>query len=77
MNKVCYLKIMFREADIIYDETLHPLVRKREIAHMIARQLAFLWCDDALLWLKEGFVRFFGAYILDQVVLYLCNCYRF
>nr|XP_012233035.1 PREDICTED: aminopeptidase N-like isoform X1 [Linepithema humile] len=59
--------VLLREADIIYNETLHPVTRKREIAHIIARQLALLWCEDALLWSKEGFVTFFGAHILDQV----------
>jgi len=67
------LKIIFREADIIYNEALHPVIRQREVAHVIARLLAFLWCNDALLWSKEGFTTFFGAYILDQVVLYLEN----
>ncbi|XP_067213995.1 aminopeptidase N-like isoform X2 [Linepithema humile] len=59
--------VLLREADIIYNETLHPVTRKREIAHIMARQLALLWCEDALLWSKEGFVTFFGAYILDQI----------
>lgn len=53
---------------------MHPVIRQREVAHIIARQLTLLWCDDALLWSKEGFAAFFGAYILDQVVFYFCNC---
>ncbi|XP_067213999.1 aminopeptidase N-like isoform X4 [Linepithema humile] len=66
-NDVILGLVLLREADIIYNEDLHPVTREREIAHVIARQLALLWCKDALLWSKEGFVTFFGAYILDQV----------
>nr|XP_012232965.1 PREDICTED: aminopeptidase N-like isoform X2 [Linepithema humile] len=66
-NDVTLGLVLLREADIIYNETLHPVIRKREVAHMIARQLALLWCEDALLWSKKSFVTFFGTYILDQV----------
>ncbi|XP_067217255.1 aminopeptidase N-like isoform X2 [Linepithema humile] len=58
--------MFFREVDII-DETLDHLFRRREIVHMIARQLAFLWSYDVLLWSKEGFASFFGAYILNEI----------
>jgi len=67
--QVCHLKIIFREADIVYNEDSHSIIRQREVAHAIARLLALLWCDDALIWSKEGFATFFGAYILDQVVI--------
>ncbi|XP_067213988.1 aminopeptidase N-like isoform X2 [Linepithema humile] len=66
-NDVTLGLVLLREADIIYNETLHPVIRKREVAHMMARQLAFIWCEDALLWSKESFVTFFGVYILNQV----------
>jgi len=62
------LKIFFRESDIIYNEKSYPDIRKREVAHMIARQLAFIWCYDVLLWSEEGFATFFGAYILNEVL---------
>nr|XP_012225741.1 PREDICTED: glutamyl aminopeptidase-like isoform X1 [Linepithema humile] len=59
--------ILLREADIIYNKDLHSVIRRREVAHMIARQLVFHWCNDVLLWSKESFAAFFGAYILDQI----------
>ncbi|XP_067204160.1 glutamyl aminopeptidase-like isoform X2 [Linepithema humile] len=59
--------IFLREADIIYNEDLHSVIRRREVAHVIARQLVFHWCNDVLLWSKESFAAFFGAYILDQI----------
>ncbi|XP_067214005.1 aminopeptidase N-like isoform X2 [Linepithema humile] len=66
-NDVTLGLVLLSEANIIYNEILHPVTRKREVAHTMARQLAFIWCEDALLWSKEGFVTFFGAYILNQV----------
>jgi len=63
-----YLKIFFREEDIFYNKKLDSLIRQREVLHMIARQLAFLWTYDSPLWSKKGFAVFFAAYMLDEVL---------
>lgn len=60
---------MFRSADIIYDEKIDSTMRKLQIAHLIASQMAFLWYDNVAFWSKSNFQLFFGAYVLDQVVL--------
>nr|XP_012235291.1 PREDICTED: glutamyl aminopeptidase-like [Linepithema humile] len=65
-NVATYGLLFPKKVDII-DETLDHLFRRREIVHMIARQLAFLWSYDVLLWSKEGFASFFGAYILNEI----------
>nr|XP_012228358.1 PREDICTED: aminopeptidase N-like [Linepithema humile] len=59
--------ILLREADIIYNEDLHSVIRRREVAHIIARHLAFLWCNNVIVWFKNGFATFVGTYILDQI----------
>ncbi|XP_067217254.1 glutamyl aminopeptidase-like isoform X1 [Linepithema humile] len=66
-NVATYGLLFPREVDIIFNENFDYRIRKREIAHMMARQLAFLWSCDILLSSKEGFATFFGAYILNEI----------
>lgn len=63
------MKTIFREEDIIYNETLNQNVRKTEVANLIACATLSLWYDDAILWSREGFITFLAAHILDQVLL--------
>lgn len=60
--------MFFREADIIYHEKFDPIFRKREVSHVIACQMVSLEFYSVPLWSKEGFITFFGMFILDEVV---------
>lgn len=66
---ILLLKIIFRDTDVIHNEKLDTAMRKVQITHFIARQMASLWYGDVIFWSKNSFTIFFGAYILDQVVL--------
>jgi len=67
--------MIFREADIVYDEKLDPIIRKMRIAHIIARRMAqkcisnllspSYWFDQ---WLNEGFKIYFETYIIEKVI---------
>ncbi|EFN66372.1 Aminopeptidase N, partial [Camponotus floridanus] len=70
--------IFHREADIIYNEELDHIGRKKIIAHLVARNIiqkyignllnSFYWFE---LWLNEGFIIFLQTYIIDEVILSL------
>jgi len=70
--------MIFREADIIYNEELDHIGRKTIIAHLVARKIiqkyignlldSFYWFE---LWLNEGFIIFLQTYIIDEVILFL------
>lgn len=68
-----------READIMYDEELDSIGLKMIIAPLIARRMAQTYIGNLLcpswfqLWLNEGFITFFQAYIIDKVVLFLTH----
>jgi len=38
--------IIFREADLIYDEQLDPVMRKMEVARLIASKIAYQWFSN-------------------------------
>jgi len=69
--------MIFREADIVYDEKLDPIPRKMRIAHIIARGMAQKcisnllgpsWFDQ---WLNEGYKIYFETFIIEKVILSL------
>ncbi|XP_025262248.1 aminopeptidase N-like [Camponotus floridanus] len=65
--------VFYREADIVYDEKLHPIIYKIRIAHIIARGMAqkcnllspSYWFDQ---WLNEGFKIYFETYIIEKAL---------
>ncbi|XP_018360139.1 PREDICTED: aminopeptidase N-like [Trachymyrmex cornetzi] len=54
------------EANLIYDETLDPVMRKMEIARLIAQKIAYQWFSNLLssdwsyLWLHDALATIFG-----------------
>lgn len=71
---------IFREADLIYDEELDPIMRKIEIARSIAPKIAYQWFGIAVspswwsdFWLHDGLATLFGEEAVVKVILYLLN----
>jgi len=51
--------IIFREADLICDEKFDPVLRKMEVARLIASKIAYQWFSNVLpywshSWLHDG-----------------------
>jgi len=70
--------IIFREIDLIYDEKVDPIMRKIEIARLIAPKIAYQWLGNAVsspwwshFWLHEGLAVLFGEEIVVKVVFYI------
>jgi len=70
--------MIFREADIMYNEEMDPAGRKMIIASLIARKMIQKYIGNLLdpsewfqLWLNEGFIIFQQAYIIDEVIVSL------
>lgn len=70
---------IFREADLVYNEHLDPVMRKIEIARNIAVKIVQQWFGDTdnLDWyfitqlLHKSFAILFGEEAIVKVVLYL------
>ncbi|XP_018308846.1 glutamyl aminopeptidase [Mycetomoellerius zeteki] len=67
--------ILYRETDIIYDEKLHFIAWKFEVAFMIARKIAHQYIGNLIaqsswshLWLNEGIAAFLAMKIVNQQV---------
>jgi len=70
--------MIFRETDIMYNEELDTIARKMIIAPSVVRRMIqkyvgnlfnpFYWFH---VWLNEGFIVFFQAYIIHEVILSL------
>jgi len=68
--------MIFREADIMYNEEMDPSERKMIIAPLIARKMIQKYIGNLLdpsywfqLWLNEGFIIFQQVYIIDEVIV--------
>ncbi|XP_067205183.1 aminopeptidase N-like isoform X2 [Linepithema humile] len=59
--------ILQRDTSIIYNKKLDSAMRKIQIAHLIAHQMASLCYIDAILWSKNSFTMFLGTFILDKI----------
>ncbi|XP_020299379.1 uncharacterized protein LOC109863532, partial [Pseudomyrmex gracilis] len=66
--------ILYNVADIIYDDKIDSLTRRKEVTCLIARTviqeifnewLPTLKHSDS--WFMEGFFTFYGIYIIDQI----------
>jgi len=70
--------IIFRAADLIYDEKLDTVMRKIEITRSIASKIAYQWFGNAVLptcWityrLNNELATLFGEDTTVKVILYL------
>lgn len=66
--------VLIREMSIIYDENVHSIAQKIEVARLIARGVAHQWFGNVInpiwsshLWLNDGLAILFGIYALDAV----------
>jgi len=65
--------IIFREADLIYDEQLDPIMRKIEVARLIAPKIAYQWFSNVFslshFWLHDGLAILFAEEAIVKVYL--------
>jgi len=72
-----YLRIIFREADIIFNHETDSEIRNIEITQVIAYKVVHEWLYNTIdrtkwePWLSKGFATFFGIYVANEVFLYL------
>jgi len=63
--------IIFREADLIYDEQLDPVTRKMEIARLIASKIAYQWFSNLFslshFWLYDGLATLYAEEAVVKV----------
>jgi len=65
--------IIFRETDLIYDERLDPVMRKIEVARLIAPKIAYQWFSNVLslswsyFWLHDGLATLFAEEAIVKV----------
>jgi len=66
-------KIIFREYDLIYDEELDPVMRKIEIARLVASKIVYQWFNYVLspswffFWLYDGLATLFAEEAIVKV----------
>jgi len=72
--------IIFREADLIYDEQLDPVMRKVEVARLIAPKIAYQWFSNVFnlsyFWLHDGLATLFGEKAIAKVHLFILEQYQ-
>jgi len=63
--------IIFREADLIYDKQLDPVMRKMEITRLIASKIAYQWFSNLFssshFWLHDGLTTLYAEEAVVKV----------
>jgi len=63
--------IIIKEADLIYDDQLDPVMRKVEVARLIAPKIAYQWFSNVFnlshFWLHDGLATLFGEEAIAKV----------
>ncbi|XP_071627911.1 aminopeptidase N-like [Temnothorax longispinosus] len=66
--------IIYRESKVVYDESRDPTFRRKEVASLVAYEIAHQWFGNFItplwwtdMWLNEGFAVYFQAYFLDKL----------
>jgi len=66
---------IFREADLIYEKKLDPVMRKIEIARLIAPKIAYQWFNNVFnlshFWLHDGLATLFGEEAIAKVSTFI------
>jgi len=76
--------IIFREADLIFDEQLDSIMREMEVACLIASKIAYQWFSNVFssfwwshIWLHHGFAVLFAEKAVVKVSTFiLCPQYQ-
>jgi len=67
--------IIFREANLIYDEQLDPFMRKVEVARLIAPKVAYQWFSNVFslshFWLHDGLATLYGEEAVAKVFTFI------
>jgi len=67
--------IIFREADLIYEEQFDPVMRKIEIARLIASKIAYQWFSNVFnlshFWLHDRLATLFGEETIAKVSTFI------
>jgi len=67
--------IIFRETDLIYEEQLDPVMRKIEVARLIASKIAYQWFSNVFnlsyFWLHDGLATLFGEETIAKVSTFI------
>jgi len=67
--------IISREADLIYEEQLDPVMRKIEIARLIALKIAYQWFSNVFslshFWLHDGLATLFAEEAIAKVFTFI------
>ena len=80
MTKILHVKtiiIISREADLMYDEKLDSVMRKMEVARLIASKIVYQWFNNILssswshLWIYDAFANIFGEEAVAKVFIFL------
>ncbi|XP_067215124.1 putative aminopeptidase-2 [Linepithema humile] len=66
--------VVYRESDFVQKNEDIPGMKKRQVADLIAEHVIRHWFGNLItpsrwtwIWLRDGFVKFFKAYILDMI----------
>jgi len=75
--------MIFREADLFYDEQLDSVMREMEVARLIASKLAYQWFSNVFnlswshIWLHNGLAILFAEKAVVKVSTFiLCPQYQ-
>jgi len=70
--------IIFRESDLFYDEQLDSIMRKMEIARLIASKIAYQWFSNVFssfwwshIWLHDGLAILFAEEAIVKVSTFI------
>ncbi|XP_024867170.1 glutamyl aminopeptidase-like isoform X1 [Temnothorax curvispinosus] len=65
--------IIYKESEVVYDDSKDPIFQKRKVASLVAHELAHQWFGNFItpswwpdLWLSKGFAVFFQVYFLNK-----------
>jgi len=69
--------IIFREADLIYDEQFDPVLRKMEVARLIASKIAYQKFSNVMswshFWLHDGLAILFAEEDIVKVYTFIAT----
>jgi len=69
--------MIFREADLFYDKQLDPIIRKMEIARLIASKIAYQWFSNVFssswshIWLHVGLAILYAEEAIVKVFTFI------
>jgi len=71
--------MIFRKADLFYDEQLDPIMREMEVASLVASKIAYQWFSNVFssswshIWLHDGLTILFAEKAIVKVSIYFIS----